>query len=86
MLDLAEQKDKLREFSDYKIRIGNSAVAIYQEVENKQKDIAIIYKEDGAYQLNLGIYNNIPSVNKVKFDEVVWEIRKKTKENENEIK
>lgn len=86
MLDLTEQRRKLRDFSDYKIRIGNSAIAIYQEVENTQNDIAIIYKEGGAYQLNLGIYNKIPGMNKKRFDEVVLDIQEKIKGERNETK
>lgn len=74
MIDLSKARDMLREFSNYKIRIGNSAIAIYQEIEGLEKDIAIIYK-DGAYQLNLDIYKNIPELNKSKFDEVVENIK-----------
>lgn len=72
MLDIAIQKDKLRTFSDYKIREGLGAIVIY---DNENRDVAIIYKPNGDVQIDKKFYLKIPRPNKDKFNGVIKELK-----------
>ena len=60
MTDISGLRDKLREFSDYKIRDGFGAITIYAG----GRDIAIIYKLSGNTQIDRHLYLEIPEPNR----------------------
>lgn len=72
MTDISKQRNKLREFSNYKIRNGVGAIVIY---DNDNRDVAVIYKPNGDVQIDKQFYLNIPAPNKAKFNEVVYELK-----------
>lgn len=72
MIDLSKQRDKLREFSDYKIRDGVGAIVIY---DNENRDVALIYKPNGDVQIDKKFYLKIPRPNKDKFNGVIKELK-----------
>lgn len=71
MTDISNLRNKLREFSDYKIRDGQSAITIYKG----GRDIAIIYKLSGDTQIDRHLYLEIPEPDRAKFNEVVLELK-----------
>ena len=71
MIDISRQRNKLREFSDLKIRDGIVAITIHKG----SRDIAIIYKPSGKTQIDNQLYLEIPEPNREKFNEVVYELK-----------
>ena len=71
MIDISKQRNKLREFSDLKIRDGIGAITIHKG----SRDIAIIYKLSGDTQIDRCLYLEIPEPNRAKFNEVVYELK-----------
>lgn len=81
MIDLSKARDMLREFSNFKIHIGGSAIRIYDDTTDKQLDVALIYKSDGLCQVDM---NRLPKPNKDKFMAVLREIQERVREQEDE--
>ena len=75
MIDISKQRNKLREFSDLKIRDGIGAITIHKG----SRDIAIIYKPSGKTQIDNQSYLEIPEANRKKFNEVVYELKQRAK-------